>query len=113
MYPHINYLIYESTLALEQGLHIFISGHGYGRITAVEGLQVRNRIIVTIAFPVGELGTCYHEFWAPSNHMDAMEEPQEQVLDFIPDTPPQYTKSPSFHPMSHRITHASTTKPRL
>ena len=46
-----------------------------------------------IAFPVGELGMCYHEFWAPTNHMQTLEELQEQVLDFIPKAPPQYTKT--------------------
>ena len=92
---------------------MFISGHGYECITKVEGLQVRNRIIVTIAFPVGELGTCYHEFWAPINHMQTLEEPQEQVLDFIPEAPPQYTKNLSNTSISHHLTYASTTKPRL
>ena len=99
-YPHVNLLIYQYDKPLEKGHHIFIFSRGYGRITNVVGLEVPNRLRITVAFPVGELGTCYQQFWAPTHQMQEIEEPREQVLHILDDAPPTYAKKSAIHSSS-------------
>lgn len=97
-YEHINYLIHECTSPLEEGQTIFIPGHGYGRVAVVGGPEVPHRIIVSIAFPIGNRGTVYQRFWAAINQDISVEEPEEQVSEILGDMPPNYTTTVSYPP---------------
>ena len=77
------------------------------------GLEVPNRLRITVAFPVGELGTCYQQFWAPTHQMREIEEPREQVLHILDDAPPTYAKNPPYTPPRYRLEPPVITKPRL